>query len=923
MHASYESILFQSTNGTFVNCVNIGSAEYELKVGDVLGIGCCFKISECYEKDEYLVFKLQKIAQTVDEVDLSSDDDNVECIVKDEYPKDTKKFIKLLHTPAEVFVLSDNDTDECDDPTVCSDDDAPPVDEDEDFDNDLAPNLPLFFASDMKQEMQEVDEYISQLEQNPNDVYGQSSTSPCRSTSPTREDSPTNEYSLVNDMYSLHSNSSGELSDLDEIEIKTEKPDTVPCWTDDLQPIEIIDDDDGEDSVFQGWLDRLSWRFTAMERNKAAKRKLESSEPTCESPLKSIKTSQSSAKEIVSNAASSSPAVTLDIMDTVESSILPSMIECVVSNTVNSLTSGTSSLQQIAATPNLVSPVTLEHEHVSSIKKITHSVQSKKSEPVFDSYVAIATSKPFRTIFRRASLCQSSTSESSELQENYENQKNDNVNTTTAAVKQISKRRYTTTDTEAETALPMNVSKPTIAQNILTRRESHSITTTPRCTFDDMRENANVSDTRLVGMDASVPKQITNRRQSKCIMIDPKPMRARRKSTASSPPKSVEHTEKVVDKTKKLFKQDELRNKFKNSHRSSRKLKAAEEIKEQRKSKLKYLADSNKLVVDSVIRAVTKPKVKMTENNRGAFLTDESSVPPLPASNKKYATTKSDSSKQTVGQEITKSTTKPKVKLTQNNRGSFLTDAAWLPPMASSLKKKPKPKEPALINEEKIIPAVSLNIVETSIQKQMESNRMIAGCIPKTFSQPVQTKDVVVSCPQPSIDTEPYNSEVYSTSAGSVNASEDIAPASDVLDEQPGLRLKDYRIIMRRPTTTLKSILTVSGKRRPKRGIKFDDNNLRQVREYVIDESLEQDRLYRIEKDREIMSKLQYCAVQNAQRPAKPKSDFQNDPIHDILTAVTSWLPIWLQEKAPMINGYGFQPLPMVHNYHSFSSYLS
>lgn len=204
----------------------------------------------------------------------------------------------------------------------------------------------------------------------------------------------------------------------------------------------------------------------------------------------------------------------------------------------------------------------------------------------------------------------------------------------------------------------------------------------------------------------------------------------------------------------------------------------------------------------------------------------------------------------------------------QDSKENLFVNPVWMPALPSDIEEPKNAIEPQLLTDESVLLSVLQNQLEAKIQKMIESIPLFAKCTKRAVSKPVKEKNAEFCCPQ---SGAPIMDATCSSST------------TEITDEDPALTLiqpveefeyglnSNNRVLSHRSTITLNSIIA----------------DLTRVRDNKDDES---------------------------------KSE--NDPIHDIITAITSWLPSWLHDKSPMINGNGFIAQPILYNYPSFSSYL-
>lgn len=798
-------------NGTFINNINIGAYEQEIKVDDTLGIGCNLSSSECFEREDVLMFKLVKIANVSTEVEVLSDDET-ETAVKLEDSVCKLKFPKAvdnrltLDLSSVIDILSDDELEAVKTPLMPEDitepfplvkvkDEATVICVESDEENERANDSdldsinddikhmdlerPLFFQRELKEEMQELDEYMSQSMDN-QDLAGGSPKQNFQGTSPVRDPSPVDELSML---YEMHSNSSD--SSIGTINIKTEPMSQTPSfWPEgEIEPIEIIDDD-GDNDIMNIWLDRQV--KNPMERIRFGnKRKIETNDVS-ECPLSKKITTETNAP-IPQSSVSTNGSVSLvnEINNTLElpnheaNITLPSLPIALVNKNI------TECDIHIAESPtnNALKP-----NHVEN--KVNQSGEASTSQqPLQKSMVAnnSTTHSKLKSILHNV------------------NKNLDCIKINNSNIKPI---------------------QQVIPPEILPVQPSTISTIVIPESMENPKINPNSPSNVL---NAPRAKILPQRRSS--ILIDAKPLKTRRAST---------RPDQILETTKKLLKNEELKVKFKKSTASKSSKKQLIELQENRKTKLKSIAEANKPVVESVARVYTKPKVKVTQNNRGCFLTDDANIPPKPQDIK--------NSKRNV----------PKIDVLKKTE-----------PIGSSRRPLQSTNETmqATAIEESV--AVPISTVELQIQSAIDSS-LESYCPPPTLHRQAHKPKHLIA--PTSIDD---NFELPPILERQSNH-----PPSIPQTAKPSAIDSTSHFIIHNGVA-IKSILTKSSIRRPKRNVRF--NSTPSVREFYTENP---------------------------------------DAINIIISTITFWSPDWLMEKTPPINGYGYEPLPMLHNYLSFQSYL-
>lgn len=902
-------------NGTFVNTLNIGSREFEIKVNDFLGIGCSFGIHECFEKEDYLVYRLIKIDDVTAKVELLSDDEPMDSTMKLEsaasVAKDSTGVISLDDSFEPIVLLSDDETDDAsssatpcatngrhankmESSVICilsdDDDDYVSVHSETKTINDdmehMATEMPYCFHREQKQEMHVLDEYLSQMDTN------QEETSPCNSPyvqfngtscSPLRDPSPVDDFSML---YDMHSNSSD--SSTETVKVKQENESSVFVYPKDAsQPIVILDDD--ADDLLQCWFSKLLENNEIREQRAALKRK---KPDKCVSDLSLSNTIFIEPHPDPDNVTLTSTSHLLNELmdiDNFEPILSPALkthsdngnvsskalsdIENLEPTIQRGFSSAAKSTDVSETLPKIYPRVVLPRISVETYHRV---------EKVPQSAGAGAIPKPPEKYVLPINNTTNITSLKSPVPSGINPGQCIDVMATSTLSKPIGKRRNSKHNLSDAKPMPKRrQSTATCFQNIVSEivpknyprvvltpvsietiesASRHEAPITPQSdeiplpvTTDLFPINKLTSiasfksavpyelnqDKRVDVVATSPPiKRIEQRRKSMCILIDAKPMPKRRQSISAA------RQDKVVEKTKKLFKQDELRAKFKESRCSSSSKKSTE-LQESRKSKLKSIAEAQKSVPDTVVRVQTKPKVKVTQQNRGCFLTDDASNPPLPREIKKH---KNQSVKTIV--------------------------------------KGPKKAQDKDCRRE--LP-LTTDANETTLSRSIDE--MVAGPL-ATVELQIQT---AIEC---DLDLFPAPSSMKRQAHQTPN--DQLHPFDDT---SPEPCLADYKIIMKPPLKQIKSIL--STKRRPKQDIRFHEP-ISSFYSYTIDFGSDD-----VLPPNQIQSNYKTSSVA-----------VYNDPINQIISDITSWLPCWLREKSPLINGYGFEPRPIVHNYQSIGSYL-
>lgn len=837
-------------------------------------------LPECYERKDILIYKLGK-ANVVTEVELLSDDEttaNLKSQVKfektDYVPKDKKQMTSCVDSEF-IEVLSDVEPDSSPVPNVepfpiakvktesniiCLDSD----DENEralqsdleSINDDMAPmemDRPICFQRELKQEMQDIDEHISQNNEGHGDALN---LSPWHGSSPVREPSPRDELSML---YDLHSNSSK--NSFEAIDIKTElMSQNTSFWPEeDIEPIEISDEDDDDKNYVNCWINRLVIVDPSIkQRLLNSKRKKKTEDMSEGSASKKIATEDRMTQSHMENtcqhdSSSNLDSVPMDIENS-EDVILNEAHKEIVCTLSPSPSICVSVVETHAILPDI------NDKPKSSLNDdITTKTPSKK--PLLADVPRKKPDEPSSTI---------SVDETHGIEIN-----NHDIGQSTGSNKLI----------DQSIVIPNNHLEPEPIISLKSRHDAALSIVAPIELSAVMPEsNVNLKSLNDAALSLLKPalsllKPMPQRRQSMCIQIDAKPRPARRKSL------SVSRNDNILDNTKKILKHEELREKYKKP-RSSKSSKKSVELQENRKSKLKSIAEANKPVADSVVRVHTKPKVKVTKNNRGCFLTDDASIPPLPQTIKKKK------------RSVSTDTKNPKDKSSASNESIRR-------PLQST---KTSNETPQLASNDEP-PTVSLSRVELQIQQEIESSQYTLGRPPTshriahlpTLSQLPQKSTIEDNCgPPPTLQRQtPALSETTT-----VDENLEFPPISHRQAHQPAnlntllppvvqvsafeTSLKDYTIIIKPPNKSLKSSLCSLVNRRPRANIRFDTAGPA-IFEFNADDIV----------------------------------SIQHDPMYTIISDITSWLPEWISQKNPQINGQGFEPLEMVHNYQSFNSYMA
>lgn len=288
--------------------------------------------------------------------------------------------------------------------------------------------------------------------------------------------------------------------------------------------------------------------------------------------------------------------------------------------------------------------------------------------------------------------------------------------------------------------------------------------------------------------------------------------------------------------------------------------------------------------------------------------------------------------------------TKPKVKITQNNRSAFLADMAMQPPKPAELKKQVTAKLAAAATAAKS-KAAKMPFLEDVVEH--EQQRLLA--------------------PMPTVKPKTYHARISPSKAAVASSNFLIAPqrpterlpATVVTAEQLEAAFGAYvPPTIKRPNSSappagLTSILCTHGRTRRPNNIRFADplesiryiENREDIAERAAQEAQQQKSAdadlhcteagAAIEADArmddvatvaliETVRDVRSLASAQRQRSMQRIRDPPSNPINSIVDDITGWKADWLDRMTdePHVNGANYVPVPMLHNYSGFEMYL-
>lgn len=322
-------------------------------------------------------------------------------------------------------------------------------------------------------------------------------------------------------------------------------------------------------------------------------------------------------------------------------------------------------------------------------------------------------------------------------------------------------------------------------------------------------------------------------------------MQKRRQSICEDRPKS-----KPLEKTKKAIKIVERRHSFyKNETSSSSSTHKKSATDEQRKAKLKELAENSKKPFVQTVRINATPKIKLTSNNRGSFLADIANVP--------------------------------------------------LKPCAVKRKKK--------------------TCIASSCSKAKTTtvSNTMATCKEATEHN-IPTMDATENHEDKSSEDLPINIPMESAAS--------VCPD----DDQFANELATYSVRIAPIPQNVRPILRSGNSVRPRRSIRFAIN-LCAYRDFFKDpvETDENNTAMPEPTNAPIATPVNVPGIidsNDSQREIGIRKirDIGCNSIHTIVQDITRWNPDWLNgpPDEPNVNHSSYQPVPMLHNYSDYSSYL-
>lgn len=384
---------------------------------------------------------------------------------------------------------------------------------------------------------------------------------------------------------------------------------------------------------------------------------------------------------------------------------------------------------------------------------------------------------------------------------------------------------------------------------------------------------------------------ITNRRRTQ--LIEAKPLEKRRQSCSLN---RIKTALKMDDQLKKFKTNIPIGQRTSSStssgHGSSKSSK--KDVKENRSSKLRQIAEAQKANVVKEPKSKTKPKVKLTVNNRGTFLTEQfDQVPKKTTKNMEQQQLAAGKNRSLVHDAVT-----PPILEHLVNASMGLSTAA-------------EPIEiPSVFPKSSLKPRVSH--VSGGRRPSIDTNRLSIDTAYET-------------APVPSSAFAPQPSEMVTINSVQPAPCEPMPaapPAAGTAVSPQQKNLSDYTFIFE-PTPRPNSILVnIVQKRKPLRCVRFAEN-IAEIREFVADAN------EILERRNHLQNVLQMNAGTSKKRPTNSGLDqavaVVNDPILDVM----KWDPKWLKKLVairnappPPVNGLDFLLMPLTHKYDSIATFI-